>query len=788
MGSPYTNAFLDGISTTTKGMNSGASPRLLPPDQLAFLCNATSRGGYPHTRPAIRKVPLSYATGIQINATQGNFQCAHFYESYSSGENCLVASIGGRLFRYLVGSSNAVSEISISGDLNDPTRLQAWMWQGEDFLFTNDGLGYPLIFDGATVKRSLGPPGQQLPTGTVGHYCNGRIVMALPNRRAFIAGDLVYSKGGSGPFNGRDAILGITENISILGGAAFSVPVSAGPINSMASIAIPDTSLGQGPLQIGTRKGVYSINLPLDATTWTSLQFPSSVVSLPSSGPLSQNGVVNVNGDLWYRARDGFRSFSVARRDFNTWVQTPLSDEVEKIINRDTKALLNSGSGVLFNNRFLHTCSPYRIDGRGTAFRGLIALDFNNISNLITRTDPCYDGLWTGLPILQILTGTFDDVDRCFIFALDCSNNICLYELRLDESYRSDYDGSDDVPIESYLHTGALFGRESQESKIRLPLKKLIVADLFLDKASGNVEFETHYRSDQHPLWRSWHNFSLCKSSEVCSSTEACPTFQNVLDQFAGFIRLPEPNDDCSSMTGRSYRTGYEFQMRLQWTGYAELNRTMVWATPISEIIPVCPGTGECSVVTGCEENYFTYQIETECPGVTIPPTPTPPPDPPDPEQPPPPWPEQPEEPNVWPLVPPPPPLTVDPTWPPIPPDEDPDWTPPTYIPDLGCGAAQQNVNKWYVDGVAVRYPSSGNEADNPNEIFDAALIRWWKSHLESDFLAYMSNAGLPVSLFRFYWSWESTGESLSVLALFQSDGRQPYEQAGWELQIAYCP
>lgn len=695
------------------------------------------------------------------------------------------------MFRYLVGSSNTVLDISIPTDLNDPTRTQSWMWQGEDFLFVNDGLGYPLIFDGASVKRSLGPPGQQLPTGTVGHYCNGRIVMALPDRRAFIAGDLVYSKGGSGNFNGRDSIIGITENISILGGAAFSVPVSAGPINSMASIAIPDTSLGQGPLQIGTRKGVYSINLPLDATTWTSMVFPSSVVSLPSAGPVSQNGVVNVNGDLWYRGQDGFRSFSVARRDFNTWVQMPLSVEVEKILKLDTDQFLDYGSAVNFDNRFLHTCSPYNVDGRGVASRGLIALDFNNISNLVSRSNPysalsnpCYDGLWTGLPILQILKGTFNGTDRCFIFALDCSNNICLYELLADHKGRSDFDGESEIPIESYIQSGSLWGRESQPSQVRFPLKKLVVADLFLDKLSGTVNFSTHYRSDQHSIWRSWKDFSLCATDKICAPVGDCPVFQNILDQFSGFVRLPEPSDEFSPMTGRNYRTGYEFQIRLQWTGYAEWNRVMTWAIPLPETIPSCPGEGECKLITGCEENYFTYKIETTCPGMEIPPTPPIPPDPPTPGAPPPPWPDSPPVPPGWPPVPPPPPLTGDPTWPPVPPPDN----PATSQPYLGCGADQVNEYQWFSNGFAMRYPSSGNQGDNPNETLDAGLIAWWQAHVQSDFLSWAMTNGIQVSKYELYWNWETSPDSWNVAFLNSSNNYLRYSGSGWEIVVAYCP
>jgi hypothetical protein len=613
VGAPQPNAFLDSIDTTGAGMHSGVPPHLLAHNQLSFAVNVTNRGGHPKTRPRYRKLLLQYADDdTRTHATQAIFQGAAFHEGFGNQSNSLVSSIGGRIFRYrVVGNTATVVDLSIAGDLNNPNTEKAWLWQSQDFEIINDGLSFPLFFDGATLRRSAGPAGTELPAGTVGQYINGRTIMALPDRRSYIASDLVYNTGSGTPsYQYRDSILKMTDNVAILGGASFGIPVTAGKINAIFAVAIPDTSLGQGPIQIGTRKGIFSATLPLDATQWTTTAQPTQVVSLPHAGPLS-DGVTIINGDAWYRAKDGLRSYQVARRDFNTWVQTPLSFEMEKIISKDTPSLLvDHFSSIDFNNRLLSTVSPYRVPNRGIAHRGLMVIDFNNISSLTTRATPCYDGLWTGIPILQLVNGVFDDDERAFAFALDGNGDICIYEILSDDDLISDFDGTNDVSIESWIISNALFALEGYTPpQVKLPLKKLICADLFIEEISGSVEFEVKFKTDQMQNWHDWKTFSICSDTETCSPAP-CTTPRTLQPSYSTFKRLPEPQDDCNPVSKRLYRTGYQVQLREQWTGKAQMRKTLVWATPIPETLPSCPTDEPCIAVQACGEEYFSYHIE----------------------------------------------------------------------------------------------------------------------------------------------------------------------------------
>lgn len=816
-----TNAQADGVSVITKGMNSGVAPRLVPQGQLAFGINITNRGGMPRTRPVMRKVGLSYvdrdgdaAGTAQARATQALFQGASFYQAIETNESCIVASVGGRLFRYLVASNHSVQELLWDGELNDPYNPNAWMWQAEDFLIVQNGQANPLFFDGAQVRRSLGQAGEELPPGCMGAYVQGRVWQSQPNRNGFIAGDLVYSHGFSGGYNGRDAVLKTEENTFLSGGGAFAVPVQAGSITAMSNIAIADTSLGQGPLQVTTQTSVFSVQVPVNREEWTLTQYPLMTVGLPNYGAVGAWAIATVNGDLWYRSIDGLRSYQVARRDFNTWVNTPLSVEVEAILNKDDDRLLDKASVVLFDNRILATVSPATARSRGTYHRGLVALDFNNISNLTSRSAPCYDGLWTGIPILQLVKGIVRGQERCWAFALDCAGNICLYEILADGIGRFDWDGSQDVGVESSFLSRAM-GWADNGNK----LKKLLAADLYLDKLAGpgdgTIEFAFRYVSDEDPTLNPWHAFEVCAPSKDCTTAD-CPTFTPVRDQYRTYVRLPDPPDSTSPITRRYLRTAYEFQVHAWWKGYVQWNRMHVWSQPMPDsVITACPGSEECTLLKVCEENWFSYSIEgcnAEPSGIQgiiwegpqegtggVPPF------------------IGSEDPTtilrtegqtpVGPVAPPPPPATdipgegtpVTPDGPgvPVTPPNDPGEPSPVPVPewpippDYGCSGEATT-------GVISVYDPIRNESDfvgipgvdDPMAYVLAngatRCLSAWVTAVWADFIA----LGIPYSQARVEWVWApSTQLDFLATEVFPDQpGNYTKTPGPWKLQVRYCP
>ncbi len=106
----------DAVGPFPDGMNAGLLPSQLPRTTLAFASNATVRGGYASPRPPNRKLALDFGgDGVLAQRVQGGrFQGAGFYLS-DAGTGSLVASIGGRLFQFNIGSkSAAVREVTIA--------------------------------------------------------------------------------------------------------------------------------------------------------------------------------------------------------------------------------------------------------------------------------------------------------------------------------------------------------------------------------------------------------------------------------------------------------------------------------------------------------------------------------------------------------------------------------------------------------------------------------------------------------------------------------------------------
>lgn len=482
-------------------------------------------------------------------------------------------------------------------DRNSSTRPRAWLEQAEDFMVIQDGQSKPLIYDGAVLRRadSEGLTGsliagttdrfvREVPVGTVMAYSNGRLWVALSDGHSFVASDLTGGPTGTPAYSERDAVLKFSENDIIAEGGSFGVPVTAGPITAMCSIANLDTSLGQGPLQVFTSRCAFSVNAPFDRTTWKDLQYPIQTVSALAYGALSNESTINVNSDIWYRASDGVRSFQVARRDSNTWATTPLSREMNRMLEYDDRHQLDRSSAVVFDNRLLMTCSPERVPERGVTHRALAVLDFDRASALLERLPPAWEGVWTGVSILQIVAGEFEGVHRAFAFVLSGEDKIELWEITRDAHFdTSDLDVVDRRITSIYETRSFGFTKDNGWG-----LKELATGVVWVDEVSGSVRFDVAYRPDQHPCWVDWHTWSANATYKDCNPLDCLPTEYAL--QYRPYVRLPAPADGCDEITDKPYKHGYEFQVRFIITGHVRLKRFLLVAVARQdEILGACP-------------------------------------------------------------------------------------------------------------------------------------------------------------------------------------------------------
>lgn len=585
------------ITTLERGMASGQDPRLIGENQAALLNNATVRGGLLHNRPGWKQIDLSFETPtVQFGFENGRFQGAAFYAP-RMGIPCLVASINGRDYRFNVWTDESVQDITIGGDPNPSNLLQCWYCQAEDFLLKQDGQSPVWCYNGGSARRlQIG----ELPGGCMMVYALGRVWVTLPDRQSFVAGDLVGSSSGTAGYNYRDAVLKMTENTFLNEGGAFAVPVMAGSINAMAFVPNLDTSLGQGPIEVFTDNGAFSVNAPFDRTTWKDLTYPIQTVSLGSPGSLSQWSTTMVNGDIWYRGSDGIRSFIAARRDFGLWGNVPMSDEMERLLQYDADWLLPWSSAVPFDNRMMMTATPQWNAAHGVFHRALAVMDFDLISSLGTRTQPCWDGMWTGLNILQLVVGEYRKVKRCFAFVLSADKKIQLWEMIPTLNF--------DLPAGG-ARQRIKWGMETRLFDYGQPntLKRLERGDLAPSNIQGTVYFNVQYRSDENPCWLPWNDFSICAKDSNCAPEECwTPTLYN--KTYRTRITLPSPPTVCEVSPNKPSQLGFRHQARLEITGPCSIKQMVLYARDMQQApFDGCPPTNPvCTEDTCCaQDNYF---------------------------------------------------------------------------------------------------------------------------------------------------------------------------------------
>lgn len=614
------NAVVDGISLILRGVNSGLPPISLGRDQLAWGVNCTTRGQYPTNRPGFVRRVLQFLDedGIDPDLAEafqgGIFQGAIAFERQAE----IVTMISGRLYRITPDNWN-VLDISVPNDPNPTNRYRAWFCEAEDYIIAQDGQSAAMLYNGATTIRSdpfgiHGP--KQVPAGTAMVYSQGRVLVSLTNNRQFVIGDIVGGDSGTAINGFRDAVIYFTENDVINGGGAFSIPINAGAITAFRPVAQVDTSTGQGPTQIFTTGGIFSLNTPNDRTQWADVNFPIGTVSMVSGGATSDRATVNVNGDIWTRSLDGVRSFIVARRDFTSWVNAPMSQEVVRAIGGDDKDLLGYSSATLFDNRLIMTANPYRVWDHGIAHRSLIVIDFAPLAFLNTRVAPVWEGMWTGLQVFQVITGTFNGVERCFAFVLNASNQIELWEFTKDALH--DYNGSENIPIQWSIETCGLNFPRSSNSNPTIPggdLQSLDNGQLFVDSMAGDVSFSLQYRPDQDPCWHDWHSWNLCANTELCVSGDSpsvCVTPLNYQQQYRRPFRLPKPLEACDSVTNKPLNIGAEFQAKITVTGHCRLKRWELIAHDVQEeVTGLCAPNESCKTVECCDNSDLSYVIPT---------------------------------------------------------------------------------------------------------------------------------------------------------------------------------
>ena len=386
------------------------------------------------------------------------------------------------------------------------------------------------------------------------------------------AGDIVGGYSGTSAYNYLDSVLCVTENPLVLGGDGFTLPTQSGEITGYAEPNTIDASLGQGLLLIGTRKAIYAMSVPITREDWISADSshqPQIVEVQFDAGWVSDTAKVLINGDVYYMTwKKDIRSLIQATRLFSEPGNTPLSAEESRILQFSNASLLSYASAINFDNRLLMTALPMQTP-YGVVHQAMLPLDFTPISSASAKSPACWEGHQEGLQIFQLLEQDFNGVDRAF--AITLSENpalpgaIELWELTEDDQFENEGETSESRVSWQVEFPALEWGDVTQ-------LKKLVSAELWVDRIFGTVEFLAEWRTDGQTCWNTWAKWKVCSARNANESPGVPVAYPTEYGEgYRQTMSLPKPPETCVQGSERPGNIGYQFQTRLTITGFCRI-------------------------------------------------------------------------------------------------------------------------------------------------------------------------------------------------------------------------
>jgi len=496
------------------------------------------------------------------NFHDGVFQCASYYLPHGAPP-CIMATIGGRLYQI---SPHPFTRVLAIKEIPLPYRGRGniklgFMEQADKYHITQDGEARPIIYDGVTARRSKE---SEVPVGTHMAYGMGRLIVSV-NKHEIEIGDLYGSNDGTDP---GDAVIMFTETTFLNEGFRPAIAFALGEVTGLQFAPQQDSSVGDGELLAFSENGVSSFFLSQPREQWKDSAFQR--VTLLNIGGRGHSMIISFNGDLWFRADDGWRSYRQARAEIQGWAHLPLSNEVRPFVDADTEDLLIHGSAINFNNRLICTCTPRTNQGR-LFHNGLLSLDFDVLSSFGQSTKPAWDGHWDGVKALRLVSGKFHDVKRAFVFAIDDDGKNQIYELNPNPG-GDDFDGAIPWRIEM----------RSMDFNSPYNEKEILGGDAWIDEVDSIATIHAEYKSDQEPDWQEWQMFPPIEKSGECQAV-TCGAVPTMRQGYYPRRSMGKPPEGCNEATGRKSTRCFEFQVALSGTGHCRIKRFRLTGQELAE-------------------------------------------------------------------------------------------------------------------------------------------------------------------------------------------------------------
>jgi hypothetical protein len=443
-----------------------------------------------------------------------------------------------------------------------PTAERYWYCQADLFLAIQDNINEPLTWEGTNLRHTSAIPktyaGPNIPIGSCMTFFGGRLWVA--KGRQYAAGDMIKSTvSGTAPYNYRDSVLRMTENQYLAMNGGFTLPNGVGNIQALSYPANIHTTFGQGLMFIFSHDMIYSLNVPPDRSTWQAIaasSTPMQEVAHIGDGTTAELTIVRKNSDLFFQAQDGITSYTIASKDFDTWANTPLSNNVNRVLKYNDRSMMSHASGIVFDNRMLQLALPVQTDV-GVAFQSILVMDLDPISTLQKKMEPAWDGPWEGLDFLQLLEGNFNGVQRAFAITHSrVDGGIEVWEI-CKNGQRDEGD--------KRITMSAEFASYAWNTP--LTLKTLVGGEIHCDRLAGMTDFAVFYRPDEYPCWIPWAKWQECAARDNCEDMDAplpCDYPEQIYaPQYRSPMTLPEPPAPCINTNGRPANIGISFQAKL---------------------------------------------------------------------------------------------------------------------------------------------------------------------------------------------------------------------------------
>lgn len=616
---PTAGSIFDGF-TSVVAQDSATHPSYLPEFYVAESVNRTFRGGINRTRPAIRWLELIPGDGqsetIVNDIESGNLQGTYPYRAtnYETSDGLLISVSGVIYFIKILNNIGYCYELLRDGTTfttwNDPSLMHTFFVQAEDRVYIQNGNQAAIAWDGILTNpaKRLNPFLQQMPIGTIMEYAFGRVFVSDRFNQIY-ASDIIFGNGFTNTSNTEN----FTEITYWAGGGAFSTPSSMGNITAIK--VMPEIGLNlraQGQLVVLTEGGAFSMDVSVPRSLWNTSNIQR--ISLLGRGCASPY-VALANSELWFRSHDGWAFYSNSQSEFGKYFSMrKLSREVNKWVNRDTPWLRQFASTMFFDNYLISTVAPEvkrtASQGLNRYHRGMVVLDLDNTSSPSpdANLDFRWNGLWTGIRPIQLLSAQINKEKRGFVWSFDQDDKNRLYEFT--NAYQDDYGSSGTKSIVSFFISGRYdFSRTQASNKFQR--KKLTGGEFWLSEIPNTTTTMVEFRSDSNPCWSTLKIPTTFGCDSCSPKTDGCIPLRGG-NRYKRY-KFTTPNaSECNDLAGIPAVEGSEFQLKVTLDGTATVDRLRLMANikdNQQNTIGDCPEDQEECEEICCSERYWDYSV-----------------------------------------------------------------------------------------------------------------------------------------------------------------------------------